>query len=90
MLVYWGRKDNDLLARCAPNCPQESVDHIRKLYLASDISLGVGIAALGAAATWMILGSSSGSQEERANKPRYVVDVRPTPAGAFASVAGTF
>ncbi len=89
MLVYWGRKDNDLLARCAPTCPQESVDHIRKLYLAADISLGVGIAALGAAATWMIVGSGGG-KEERANKPRYVVDVTPTSSGAFASVAGTF
>src|SRR5579859_6934048 len=89
LLTYWGRKDNNKLAQCAPYCSQDSVDHIRKLYLAADISLGVGIAALGAAATWMIA-SPGGASEERANKPRYVVDVRPTPAGAFASVSGTF
>jgi len=65
------------------------VDHIRKLYLAADISLGVGIAALGAATTWLVIGAT-GSKEEHAKKPRYVVDVRPTPAGAFASVSGSF
>ena len=59
LLVSWGRKDNEQLAQCAPNCSQESVDHIRKLYLAADISLGVGIAALGAATTWLIVGGGS-------------------------------
>jgi hypothetical protein len=93
MLVTWGRKDNEQLAQCAPYCPQESVDHVRKLYLAADISLGVGIAAVGAAATWLIVGGSSSPsspKEERAGQPRYVVDVRPTSSGGFATVSGTF
>jgi hypothetical protein len=90
--VAWGRKDNEQLAQCAPYCAPESVDHVRKVYLAADISLGVGIAALGTAATWLILGGSSSSppKGEQTSKPRYVVDVRPSPAGGFATFTGTF
>jgi len=40
LLFYWGRKDNSLLTGCSPNCPQSSVDHVRKIYLASDRSAG--------------------------------------------------
>lgn len=46
LLTYWGRGDNDQLAKCTPNCLQSSVDHIHDLYLAADISLGVGVAAV--------------------------------------------
>ena len=46
VLTVWGRGDNDQLAKCTPNCPQASVDHIHNLYLAADISLGVGVAAV--------------------------------------------
>jgi hypothetical protein len=48
-LTYWGRRDNDLLARCAPYCSPASIDHIRQLYLASDIAIGTGVAAIGIA-----------------------------------------
>jgi hypothetical protein len=92
LFVAWGRKDNEQLAQCAPYCSPESVDHVRKMYLAADISLGVGIAALGTAATWLILGGSSSPspKDERTSRPRYVVDVRPSPAGGFATFTGTF
>jgi hypothetical protein len=90
LFVSWGRKDNAALAQCAPSCPPESVNHIRKLYLAADVSLGVGIAALGAAATWLIVGGAASPKEERARRPHYVVDLHPTPSGAFASVSGSF
>ena len=88
LLTYWGRKDNDLLAQCAPDCSQASTDRVNKLYLAANISLGVGIAALGAGVTWLALGS--GSSKEKPTQAAYAIGVNPTPSGAFATVRGTF
>jgi hypothetical protein len=51
-LTYWGRKDNDMLSQCSPNCTPQSVDHVRQLYLGANISLGVGLVAL-AGATYL-------------------------------------
>jgi hypothetical protein len=85
--TYWGKKDNQLLSQCSPNCSPSNLEHIRKLYLVADISLGVGVAALGAA-TFIAL--SSGSSKEKPSEAAYVVDVSPTPSGAFATVSGSF
>jgi hypothetical protein len=88
LLTYWGRKDNDMLVKCKPDCLQTSVDHVHRLYLAANISLGVGVAALGAA-TWLFL--RSGSKTEQASSgSRVALDVVPLPAGALASVRGGF
>jgi hypothetical protein len=93
LLTYWGRKDNDMLATCRPNCLPTSVDHVRKLYTAANISLGVGVAALGTA-TWLFLRSHGKRNEEvagqQARRPRYALDVVPVAAGAVASVRGGF
>jgi hypothetical protein len=94
LLTYWGRKDNDMLTQCTPNCPPDSVSHVKSLYLGANVSLGVGLAALGTA-TWLYLrsGAHKGSQEVvgNATKPSgYVVDVSPVRAGALASVRGAF
>jgi hypothetical protein len=79
LLTYWGRKDNRDLAQCAPACPQSSVDHIDHLYLAADISLGVGVAALlgGAYLVWR-------------HHASYAVEVQPAAGGAVAGVSGAF
>ena len=89
LLTVWGRKDNDSLAQCTPNCPLDSVDHINRLYTIADISYGVGAAALGVSA---ILFATSGStaKEKAPAKSAYMVDVKPTPNGAFATVSGRF
>jgi hypothetical protein len=79
VLSWWGRKDNDLLARCSPDCAQSDVDHIHTLYLAADVSLGVGITAL-VAGTWMIWRSHS----------TYTLEVSPTRSGAAAVLSGEF
>jgi hypothetical protein len=79
----WGHTDFELLDRCAPDCKQESVDHVRHMYIAADISLGVGVVALGAA-TWLYL-SSPRSAEPRADVAENYFDVRPAPGGAFAT-----
>jgi hypothetical protein len=92
LLTTWGRKDNELLSACAPDCPRASVEHIRKLYLLADVSLGVGVVSL-VAATWTAFSGGSTEAKETEKRPRpsgYVVDVHPTPAGAMATVAGRF
>jgi hypothetical protein len=88
VMTEWGRKDNGLLAQCSPSCPQASVDHVRHMYLAADISLGVGIAAL-AGAYWAFVHARS-ADEEQPREQALLFDLRPTRAGAVAGVTGTF
>jgi hypothetical protein len=87
LLTYWGRQDNDRLSECRPNCSKESVDHIRRLYIASDVSLGVGAAALATGVVWYFVGAPS-KEEPRA--PAYRFDVRPIASGTFATFSGSF
>jgi hypothetical protein len=89
MLTYWGRHDNDQLSQCSPRCPMSSVDHIRTLYIASDITAGVG-AASAVASIWLFASSLGSSGETRHRDSAYTVDVHPTPSGGFASVSGHF
>jgi hypothetical protein len=86
LVTLWGNKDNDKLGGCSPNCAQASVDHVRTLYTVADVTIGVGIVAVGVA-TYLL--ATSGPSKEKP-KTAYVVDVKPTPAGAFASVSGAF
>jgi hypothetical protein len=86
LLVYWGRKDNNLLAQCKPSCSQGNTDHIRRLYLEADISLGVGVVALGTA-TWLLLRPHS-SEEASRKSVGYAFSVEPTASGALATVGG--
>jgi hypothetical protein len=87
LLTYWGRKDNDLLAQCAPHCSQSSVDHIRKLYVAADVSLGVGVAALATSVIWFLASSSKDKSKPQSS---YRVDVHPAPSGGFATLSRSF
>jgi hypothetical protein len=89
LLTTWGRKDNDKLGQCSPACPQSTVDHIHKLYIGADISLGVGIAALGAA-YWVHAMRRSANEEAEPTREAFVFGVQPTPSGAFGSVSGKF
>jgi hypothetical protein len=88
LFSMWGRKDNDALSQCAPNCDPASVDHIRKLYLVADISLGIGVAALGTGVVWLL--ASPSSKEKPPTQASYKFDVRPTPSGGYATVSGSF
>jgi hypothetical protein len=93
LLTYWGRKDNRMLTQCStptPACPQSSVDHIKRLYLVSDVALGVGVVALGTA-YWLYTASHAPpSPEKRSTDEAYRIDVQPTKAGAVASVSASF
>lgn len=89
LLNIWGRQDNNkLLASCAPNCQQSSADHVRHLYVAADISIGVGVAALGVASFLYFTGNHA--KENPAIHTGYAIDVEPTPKGVFATVSGAF
>jgi len=65
--------------------PQESVDHVRRIYLASDVALGAGLAAFGTGVIWLIAGSGPSKE-----KSPYAFDVKPSSAGALATVSGSF
>jgi hypothetical protein len=84
LLTYWGRQDNELLARCAPGCDPVSLSHIRELYTVADISLAAGAAAL---VLSTVLFATHHSSEA---KPSYSLDVRPNPSGASATITGAF
>jgi hypothetical protein len=92
LATYWGKTDNDALAHCAPNCQAGSLDHIRQLYVAADISLGVGVAALGVS-TLLFATSHSTEAPPQARAPTSALlgwDVRPAPGGAVATFQGRF
>jgi hypothetical protein len=91
LLTYWGRKDNQLLEACRPDCKQASIDHIRRLYLAGWVSLGVGVAALaGSTILFLTSGSDSSGGNEVASAGRFRFDLAPTASGGFAAFSGSF
>jgi hypothetical protein len=92
-LLYTMAKSENaaLISQCWPTCSEDRLDRVRNLYLAADVSLGVGVAALGTA-TYLFLQSGSSSSEKPApQSASYVVDVAPAKGGGmFASVSGVF
>lgn len=87
-----GSADNDaLVVLCKPDCNPTSVRHVRNLYLAADISLGIGIAAL-VGSTYYFLRSEGAQQERPRSRESHVsaLGVSPTSSGALATVGGTF
>lgn len=88
LLSTWGKKDNEALRQCAPSCAPSSVDRVKQRYVAADISLGVGVAALGSA---LVIYALRGPREESVPAQQaYAVDVHPTNSGAVASFSGSF
>jgi hypothetical protein len=75
---------SDMKATCAPACAQSDVDDAKSKLLIADVSLGVGLVAIGAA-TWILISHWSSSAPPAAAR----VDVHPLPGGALASVRGT-
>jgi hypothetical protein len=92
LLTYWGKTDNDALAQCSPNCQPASVDHVRTMFIAADISFGAGALLLGSG-IWILASSHSGDRPSAAvvaPQTGVVFDVAPTRSGAMASVQGVF
>ena len=78
-----GKAKENELDRCAPACQADDVAEMRRLYLAADVSLGVG--AAGAAALALYFGIGAAISPSKA--PPTAVGVLPVPGGAVA-VAG--
>jgi hypothetical protein len=81
--------NNSLLEQCWPSCSAARLDRVRNLYLASNVSLGVGVAAMGTA-TFLFFQMNSGSDKPAKHAASYVFDVTPSRAGVVATVAGVF
>jgi hypothetical protein len=80
-----GKNDlSDLKSTCAPNCDPSKLDDAKTKLLIADISLGVGILALGGAT---ILFLTSGSDNKAAKTG---LTVSPLPGGGAASLSGSF
>lgn len=60
----------DLRSSCAPYCDQGQLDDVKTKMLVADVSLGVGIVALGAAAVLFLTHSSSSSSTSVARVDR--------------------
>ena len=77
--------ERDLMDTCAPNCAQSDVDPMRRKYLVSDISLGVGVVAAGVG-VWLLVSGDG----ESADASSAWVDVSPTVGGGVVAGGGTF
>jgi hypothetical protein len=83
-----GKSDvSDLRNGCAPRCDQSEVDKARTKLILADISLGVGVVALGVA-TYMILANRSAATVTTGALTN--VDVAAVPGGGVAHVGGRF
>lgn len=76
---------HDLRTSCRNHCTDAQVDPVRTRVIAADISLGVGIAALGVA-TWLFLSSSPSTPKSKAAR----VDMRASSQGGGLSVETSF
>ena len=89
VLTLWGRKDNNNLSECSPNCADATLSHIKRIYQGADIAIGVGVAAL-AAAYWSYAFTSGSSGESKGSETALRLDVAPTTSGGYAAVSGRF
>jgi hypothetical protein len=78
-----GKNDvSNLRSTCAPNCAQSDVDSAHTKLVVADVSLGVGVVALGVA-TWILLANHSDS-------PPVQAAVIPLPGGAAGALGARF
>ncbi|HEY4013933.1 MAG TPA: hypothetical protein VGM06_11390 [Polyangiaceae bacterium] len=91
VLTFWGNKDNsDLESGCSPTCKPTSLDHVKTMYVAADISFGAGAVALAVSTILFATSHSTEGSQKPAPRDALRVDVAPTQSGAFASVSGAF
>jgi hypothetical protein len=96
LLIYWGRQDNNSLIANCPNggCAQSAVSHVSTMYVAGDVLLGAGLAAVGVSTVWLLFGSrtsvENGEKSPAPAEARLKFDVTPARSGAFATVSGAF
>jgi hypothetical protein len=74
---------------CKPNCSPGDVDSVRTKYILADVSLGIGLAGLGAGVALFFLSQPQASHSEHAALP-LTFDVKTTRGGGYATVGRTF
>jgi hypothetical protein len=80
------RSEEKDLRRCRPDCSQGAVDSVSTRYTLANVSLGVGLAALGAAA-WVLL---TGPSSAPAADPNAKLDVVAGPRGGTLTLTSQF
>jgi hypothetical protein len=80
---------SDMESGCKPNCAQDRVDSAKTKLLVADISLGVGVLALGAAAYFYFAQPKVEARSTSA-LPRWNVDLKPALGGGTATLGGRF
>lgn len=86
------RSDMESPTGCKPNCEQSKVDGVKTDYLIADISLGVGVVALGVATYLFLSPSKPAPKPAAAEEPQAKIrlDFGPTRGGAAGGISGTF
>jgi hypothetical protein len=87
--VLGSRQQSDLEHRCAPACSSAQVDSVKTKYLVADLSLGIGVAALGAA-TYLLLTNRGGKADTRSHATVVGFAPRTTGPGGVLELATSF
>jgi len=82
-----GKKKEDDLDKCKPNCAGDDVQAARTSYLLGDVSLGVGVLAFAGAAYFLF---ASGPKQESAARAPLFLDLRAGSRGAVGTFGGRF
>ena len=91
-----GKNDVDDLQKCKPVCDEKDVDAARTKLIIADISLGVGIVALGVAAYMFVTRPTVDTNKVQTNvqarksDTSFRFDARPLAGGGYAGIGGTF
>jgi len=81
---------SDMESECKPTCAQDRVDSAKTKLLVADISLGVGVVALGAAAYFYFAQPKVEARSTAQVPPRWNFDLKPAPGGGTANLGGRF
>lgn len=90
-----GKNAVDDLQKCKPNCPEADVDSARTKLIIADISLGVGVVALGVAAYMFFsrptVDTSKVQTAVQTKKKDWLrIDGGPIAGGGYAGIGGSF
>ncbi|HEX7668962.1 MAG TPA: hypothetical protein VF395_05245, partial [Polyangiaceae bacterium] len=85
-------KENELNGTCGPThtCAQSDVDGIKTKYVLADVSLGLGIASLGAGVALFFLSQPKADTAKNDDVAALHLDVKTSRDGALGTVSGRF
>lgn len=85
-----GKSAVDDLQKCKPYCNEDDVDSARTKLILADISLGVGVVALGVAAYMFFTRPKADAKVQAGALDKVRFDGRPTVGGGYATVGAQF